>query len=58
MQKRHSFTVDDIVWNELFVPMVSEGPNGECIVDYNLLHSTRPLSEMDEDDIEPVASIL
>ncbi len=57
-QKRYSYTVDDIAWNHVFVPMVSESPTGVCEVDYGKLHTTRAMTREDEDDVAPVVAVI
>ncbi len=56
-QKRFSYTTNDIEWNHMFVPMVSEGPEGECVIDFTRLHTTVPMTLEDEEDMAPVVSI-
>eukprot|EP00047_Mylnosiga_fluctuans_P018144 m.67467 g.67467 ORF g.67467 m.67467 type:complete len:443 (+) comp7453_c0_seq2:36-1364(+) len=57
-QKRHSFTADDIEWDRAFVSLVHEDANGGCVVDYDSLHTTRPLLPGELDDLEPVVSVM
>eukprot|EP00047_Mylnosiga_fluctuans_P008206 m.6459 g.6459 ORF g.6459 m.6459 type:complete len:429 (-) comp2098_c0_seq2:208-1494(-) len=56
-QKRYSYRPEDIVWNEMFVPLVNIGPDGFCVVDLTKLHDTEQLMPEDEQGFPPPASI-
>lgn len=44
-QARHSYTVDDLVVGETFVPCTKRAANGACIVEFDLFHDTEPSSD-------------
>ena len=43
---------------QMYVPMVREDVDGVCTVDYDLLHTTRPMTKADELDLAPVGSVM
>lgn len=47
-QARHSYTIDDIVWDGDFEPCVTRTDDGQCSVDYAALHRTMPRRKMPE----------
>lgn len=44
VEARHSYTLDDIFWDRMFVPCVSVDRNGSHSVDLEVLHETVPSS--------------
>ena len=47
-QARHSYTVDDIVWNQTFAPCVSVGDDGGAEIDFDQFHITEPVKNGQE----------
>ena len=41
---RHSWTVDDLVWNAQFIDIIGPLPDGRMGVNYTLFHETKPLA--------------
>eukprot|EP00050_Salpingoeca_kvevrii_P000164 m.143092 g.143092 ORF g.143092 m.143092 type:complete len:83 (+) comp10046_c1_seq1:1361-1609(+) len=46
VQARHSYTVNDIVWDHVFEQCIFERPEGGCVVDFNRIHNTIPISSL------------
>jgi len=44
VEARHSYTLDDIFWDRMFVPCVSVDHKGRHSVDFEALHETMPAS--------------
>ncbi|CAN0043813.1 unnamed protein product [Discosporangium mesarthrocarpum] len=42
MKCRHSYSYDDLRWNETFDSCVSRDEDGVCVIDYNKFHDTVP----------------
>eukprot|EP01062_Namystynia_karyoxenos_P036235 TRINITY_DN2639_c0_g1_i1.p1 TRINITY_DN2639_c0_g1~~TRINITY_DN2639_c0_g1_i1.p1 ORF type:complete len:459 (+),score=132.29 TRINITY_DN2639_c0_g1_i1:52-1377(+) len=47
-QARHSYTIDDIVFNGQFAPCVTPDPEGGCHVDFSKFHQVLRCGEQDE----------
>ena len=58
IQSRHSYTVEDMVWDKMPAPCVEEGADGRCVVDFSKFHDYQDPADKDDEDREmwPVVS--
>ncbi|EGD80687.1 hypothetical protein PTSG_01277 [Salpingoeca rosetta] len=56
VQARHSYTIDDVVFEQQFAPCVQQDATGECVLDLSRFHDLLPLCEDDtaEDQVSSV----
>ncbi len=44
VQARHSYSVDDIVWDHFFETCVFEDQDGAALIDFRKFHTLKPVS--------------
>mmetsp|Transcript_2714 Transcript_2714/g.5821 ORF Transcript_2714/g.5821 Transcript_2714/m.5821 type:complete len:464 (+) Transcript_2714:135-1526(+) len=48
VQARHSYNIEDIEWDQAFVPCAFSDPEGGCSIDFQKFHETKPVNELNE----------
>ena len=52
IQARHSYTVEDVVWDQTFAPCVSANEQGGCSIDFSKFHETVTAGAADDWELD------